>query len=106
MIKKVSVENGVQAKMEIENLVNEGYSHDNIYLFAHDEERKENLLNELNIAEVGVSEQGVINTMKNLVAKRGDELRNEMESVGLTPFEAEECERLLDEGRLVLVAKQ
>lgn len=106
MIKKVSVENGVQAKAEITKMIADGYSHDDIYLFAHDEDRKEDVANALNVEEVGVSEKGLLNTMKNMMAKRGEELRTEMESIGLTPFEAEECERSLDEGKLVLVARQ
>lgn len=106
MIKTVTVENGVQAQSEITNLVREGYLHDDIYLFAHDEARKEDLASALNVEEVGVEEKGVVNTMKNLVAKRGDELRTEFESIGLTYSEAAENERLLDQGKLVLVAKK
>lgn len=34
---KHTVENVVQAKEEVEKLVAEGYSHDEIYIFAHDE---------------------------------------------------------------------
>lgn len=105
MIKKISVENGVQAKSEITNLIRDGYTHDNIYLFAHDKRREEDLTEALNVEEVGMAEKGIMNTMKNLVVKRGDELRNEFEAVGLSHAEAEECERALDRGELIIVAK-
>ena len=39
MTVKKTVENAVQAKKEIEELVTQGYTHDDIYIFAHDKKR-------------------------------------------------------------------
>ena len=39
MTVKLTVENPLQAKKEIEKLVTQGYSHDDIYVFAHDKKR-------------------------------------------------------------------
>lgn len=98
------VENAVQAKKEIEELVARGYSHDDIYIFAHDKKRGDDITDALHTENVGIKEQGFIDSMKNLFSSRGDELRSKMESVGLTTDEANTAERELDQGRLVVVA--
>jgi len=106
MTVKLSVENVVQAKQEVENLEAQGYIRDNIYIFAHFEEREDNINEALGTEEAGVSEQGFLTTMKNYVNSRGDELRNELRSVGLSETEAAEFEKVLDTGKLVIVANK
>ncbi|SIT70774.1 general stress protein [Edaphobacillus lindanitolerans] len=105
MVKVLSVENGVQARDEIEKLVNQGYDKDDIYLFAHYQEREDDLAKALDVETPGIGETGFFQTMKNFVAKRGDELRSEFEGVGLSKQEADQYEKVLDEGKLVLVAQ-
>lgn len=99
-------ENGLQAKEVINQLTAEGYDKENIYVFAHGEERAEDLADALDTGEVGVSEQGLVDTVANVFRKRGDELRAEFEAVGLSKEEAAKYERVLDTGELVLVAKK
>ncbi len=99
-------ENGVQAQEVVNQLTAEGYDRDNIYLFAHGEERSEDLTDALDTGKVGIAEQGLVDSVKNIFNKRGDELRSEFEAVGLSKEEAEKCERVLDGGELVLVAKK
>ncbi|WP_100331241.1 general stress protein [Bacillus xiapuensis] len=103
MVTKRTVENALQAKTAIEGLQAEGFSQDQIYILAHDENRMENISDALNTNEVGVSEQGLLDSMGNVFRSRGDELRTKMESLGLTKEEAEMYERELDEGKLVVV---
>jgi len=101
---KLTVENAVQAKTEIEKLEAQGFTHDEIYIFAHDKDRSKHITDALDTESVGMKEQGLLDSMKNLTSSRGDELRTKMASVGLTVQEAEQYEKELDLGKLVLVA--
>lgn len=98
------VENGVQAKQAIEQFAKQGFTKDTIYLLAHDKNRSENLTDSLDINNIGVDEQGVFNSIANVFRSRGDELRSKLESLGLTPAEAERYEEELDQGRCVVIA--
>ncbi len=103
---KHTVENVVQAKEEVEKLVAEGYSHDEIYIFAHDEKRGKDITEALETEKVGVAEEGLWSKMKNLVSSRGDELRSQMHAAGLTEDEAATAESELDLGKLVIIANK
>ncbi|CEG29248.1 general stress protein [Bacillus sp. B-jedd] len=104
MYKVDVVENGVQARDKLSLLATEGYTKDEVYLFAHDKDREEDLADALDAGDVGMKEQGLINTVTNVFKKRGDELRAQFESLGLSADEAAQYEKELDKGRLVLVA--
>lgn len=104
MYKVEVVENGVQAKEKLSLLATEGYTKDDVYLFAHDKDREDDLADALGAGDVGLKEQGLIDSVANVFKKRGDELRSQFESLGLTADEAARYEKVLDEGRLVLVA--
>ena len=106
MTVNLTVENVVQAKEEVEKLEMQGYSRDEIYIFSHSKQRGDNISDALQTEEVGVGEQGFINSMKNMFASRGDELRNKMEAAGLTANEAANAEAQLDTGKLVIIAKK
>lgn len=106
MVVKKTVENAVQAKKEIEELVTHGYTHDDIYIFAHDKKRGDDITDALDTETVGMKEQGFLDSMKNMFASRGDELRSKMVAAGLSTAEAESAEKELDQGRLVLIAKK
>lgn len=103
---KRTVENVVQAKEEVEKLVATGYSHDDIYIFAHDEKRGKDITEGLETEKVGLAEEGVLNKLKNLFSSRGDELRSQMQSVGLTEDEAATAETELDQGKLVIIVNK
>ncbi|WP_146552926.1 general stress protein [Rummeliibacillus sp. SL167] len=105
MISNISVENAVQAKNQIEKLESQGLSRDNIYIFAHGDEREEDIADALHAAEVGIKEQGFFRFMKNYVVARGNELRSQMEAVGLSKEEAAQAEKELDQGKLIIIAR-
>ncbi|ARD47212.1 general stress protein [Sporosarcina sp. P37] len=105
-MEKFFLENAVQAKKKVEELVTQGYTHDDIYIFAHSEDREDKIADALDSEQVGMSEQGFLNAMKNMFTSRGDKLRSQMQAVGMTEAEAEEGESELDKGRLLLVAKR
>jgi hypothetical protein len=104
MYKVNVVENGLQATEIINDLMNDGYEKDHIYLFAHDEDRSKDLTDATDTGTVGMKEQGLFDQVGNVFRKRGDELRTKMTSLGLTDMEAEKYEQALDQGRVVLVA--
>jgi hypothetical protein len=106
MYKVHVVENGVQATEKINMLQSEGYTKEDVYLFAHDKNRSENLTDATETADVGVTEQGLFESVGNMFKSRGDELRSKFESVGLTQQEANQYEKELDNGRLVIVASK
>ncbi|MEK4967998.1 general stress protein [Cytobacillus sp. FSL R7-0696] len=103
MYKIEVVENGVQAVSIINSLENEGYTKKDIYLFAHDRDRSENLTDATDTNDIGMKEQGVFDSIGNVFKSRGDELRSKMRSVGMTDVEAERYEEVLDQGKLVIV---
>lgn len=98
------VENGVQAKMIIEQFISQGYKKDDVYLLAHDTDCTEHLSEAMDINEIGIGEQGVVNSIANIFRSRGDELRSKMEALGLNTLEAQQYEEELDRGRLVVIA--
>jgi hypothetical protein len=98
------VENGVQAKREIAHFMMEGFTKDEIYILAHDENRSEHLTDVLNISAIGVGEQGFFDSIANVFRSRGDELRSKLESLGLSAAAAERCEEQMDHGKVVVVA--
>ncbi|WP_313894257.1 general stress protein [Psychrobacillus sp.] len=103
---KLTVENAIQAKQEVESLEGKGYTRENIYIFAHFKERSNDINDALDTEKVGMRDQGFLESMKNIFASRGDELRNKMEAAGLTKEEAAAAESELDKGKLVIVANQ
>ncbi|WP_066309876.1 general stress protein [Bacillus sp. FJAT-29814] len=98
------VENGVQAKKCIEEMIMQGYTKDEIYLLAHDKDRSEDLTDGLDINGIGVPEQGVLDSIANVFRTRGDELRSKLESLGLSEEAAERYERDMDLGKVIVVA--
>ena len=98
------VENGLQAKETIEQFMHQGFTKDDIYLFAHDKDRSEHLTEATDTNNVGISEQGFFDQLSNVFRSRGDELRSKMQSVGLSEAEAGQYEMELDRGRVVIVA--
>lgn len=103
---KMTVENAVQAKAEIEKLETQGFSHDDIYVFAHDKKREKHVTDALDTESVGMKEQGFLDSMKNMTSSRGDELRAKMAGAGLTEQEAADYEEELDKGKLVIIANK
>ncbi|MFJ5759346.1 general stress protein [Neobacillus sp. NPDC093182] len=100
------VENGLEAKREIAHFMMEGFTKDEIYLLAHDENRSEHLTDALDISAIGVGEQGVFESIANVFRSRGDELRAKLESLGLSAAAAERCEEQMDNGKVVVVASK
>lgn len=106
MLVQKPVENVVHAKQEVEELETKGYSRDDIYIFSHEPKLEGKIAETFKTEEVGMKEQGFMDTMKNVFSKRGDELRAHFESLGVSKSDAEELESILDQGKLVVIAKK
>ncbi|KUP04987.1 general stress protein [Bacillus coahuilensis m2-6] len=100
------VENGVQAQELVNQLEMEGYTREQVYIFAHDSNRSSHLTEATHTQDIGIKEQGFFETFGNYFKKRGDELRSKMRAVGMTQTEAEQYEEELDKGKLVVVASK
>ena len=98
------VENGLEATNKTTEFENEGFSKDNIYIFSHDKNRSKDLTDATETGSVGMEEQGVVDSVGNLLRERGDELRSKMQALGLSEMEAVQYEKVLDEGRVVVIA--
>ncbi|MFL6517097.1 MAG: general stress protein [Bacillus sp. (in: firmicutes)] len=98
------VENDIEAKKSVEQFLKEGFSKEEVYLLAYDKCRSAQLTDLTDTNDLEVSELGVFESLANLFRSRGDELRAEMESLGLSYFEAQQFAGELDMGRVVIVA--
>lgn len=104
-MKSYVVENGVQATDTINNLEVQGFSKDDIYLFAHDTDRSEHLTENTDTKNIGMKEEGIFDKMANTFRSRGDELRSKMTSLGVPEAEANRLEEELDRGKVVIVTQ-
>ncbi|MHA0857879.1 general stress protein [Paenibacillus sp. CMAA1364] len=100
------VENGVLAVQEVKQLQNLGYQYDNIFVLAHDEDRTERIVETADANEIGMKEEGMMETLANLFRSRGDELRAKITSFGFTDSEADFYEQELDLGKVLVIAKK
>lgn len=100
------VENSVKAKEKIDELASQGYTRDEIYVIDHQKKATDQLSDKLHVNEVGLKEEGITEKVANIFRSRGDELRSQFESLGLTKMEAERYEEELDKGHIVIVAKR
>ena len=98
------VENSVQAKAKIEQLVAEGYSKDHVYVFAHDKDFSKDLTDATDSGSVGLKETGLFETVGNLFKSRGDELRSKFMSLGLSEIQPPQYEQQFHNHKLLLVA--
>lgn len=98
------VENVVEAKKAVDQLIQEGFTKDEVYLLAHDSDRSQHLTEGTDTSSIGASEQGVFDSMANVFRTRVDELRAKMKSLKLSEMEAEKLEKELDDGRVVVIA--
>lgn len=100
------VENSVETKEKIDELTLQGYTKDEIYVIHHSKDLTDEISDKLDVNEIGLKEEGITEKIANIFRSRGDELRSQFESLGLTKMQAERYEDELDKGRIVIVAKR
>lgn len=74
-----------------------------LYVLAHDKHLTKRIADDTNTNTIGVKEQGLGTSIINFFSKKGDELRNQMEEMGLSKEEANLYEEKLDQGRILLL---
>ncbi|CEA00363.1 General stress protein 17M [Jeotgalicoccus saudimassiliensis] len=77
-----------------------------IYVITHDDDRTKRIADNSGANVIGMSEQGVADAVKTSFRKKGDELRNKLESVGFDENQAVQYEAQLDKGVVYLIVTE
>ncbi|WP_256761200.1 general stress protein [Cohnella sp. WQ 127256] len=99
------VNNGLEAFDLVNDLHRQGYTEKEIYVLAHETDRTNRLAEVAETNKVGMSEEGMFDSIANLFRTRGDELRSKIESMGFNPYEANMYETELDQGKVLVMAR-
>ncbi|MDR4171087.1 general stress protein [Bacillus cereus] len=96
-------ENEQEVVMKVKELELQGIRQDDIYVLTHEKHLTKKIADDTNTNTIGVKEQGLGTSIINFFSKKGDELRNQMEEMGLSKEEANLYEEKLDQGRILLL---
>ncbi|HFK1717921.1 general stress protein [Bacillus cereus] len=96
-------QNEQEVVMKVKELELQGIHQDDIYVLAHEKHRAERIADDTNTNMIGVKEQGLGTSIINFFSRKGDELRNQMEEMGLSREEANLYEEKLDQGKILLL---
>lgn len=99
------VNNGVEAVDVVNDLHRQGFAQDQIYVLAHEKDRTNHIADAADANRIGIAEEGMFDAVANLFRSRGDELRNKIQSLGFSSFEAGRYESELDHGKVLVMAK-
>jgi hypothetical protein len=97
------VRNEEEANDFIRQLTQEGYHTDSIYALAYNSDRTDAIAENTEINKVGMTEQGIIQTVANIFRSRGDELIAKMRSLGVSETDAAHYERMLASGDILVL---
>ncbi|MFM9326855.1 general stress protein [Paenibacillus mesotrionivorans] len=97
------VRNEEEANDFIRQLTQEGYHTDSIYALAYNTDRTDAIAENTEINKVGMTEQGIIQTVANIFRSRGDELIAKMKSLGVSETDAAHYERMLAAGDILVL---
>ncbi|PFF02497.1 general stress protein [Bacillus thuringiensis] len=96
-------QNEQEVVMKVKELELKGIHQDDIYVLTHEKHLTKKIADDTNTNTIGVKEQGLGTSIINFFSKKGDELRNQMEEMGLSKEEANLYEEKLDQGRILLL---
>ncbi|MGG0289611.1 general stress protein [Bacillus pacificus] len=96
-------DNEHEVVMKVKELELQGIHQDDIYVLTHEKHLTKKIADDTNTNTIGVKEQGLGTSIINFFSKKGDELRNQMEEMGLLKEEANLYEEKLDQGRILLL---
>lgn len=88
---------------EVKNLADKGVSRDELYVMSHDDDRTDRVADKVDANKVGVDEEGLNTSVKNIFRKKGDELRAQFKELGFSQAEADSYEEKLDHGTILLI---
>lgn len=89
----------------IQSIKGNGIDESNIYVITHDDDRTERVADNADANTVSASDVGLGTATKNLFRKKGDELRAQFEELGFSSTEADQLEKKLDQGKVIVVIK-
>ncbi|TJY42142.1 general stress protein [Cohnella pontilimi] len=99
------VNNGLEAVDIVKDLHRQGYTDKEIYVLAHGKDRTDRLADATDASKIGISEEGMFDSIANLFRDRGDQLRHKIESMGFDTHEASMFEAELDRGKVLVMAR-
>lgn len=97
------VENGIKALEAVKELHKVGYTMEDIYVLSHHEDVTHKVAAMANVNEIGIKEEGVLNSLANLFRSRGDEMRSKLQAIGYSETEAGHLEEELDKGHVLVI---
>ena len=84
----------------------QGIHEDNLYVLSHEKDDTKDLAHDADVNTIGLKEEGLGTAISNVFESRGDELRNKMTELGLSDVEADQYEKKLDMGKILLFVKE
>jgi hypothetical protein len=102
--KVYSVNNIQEVRTKMEEITAAGYDKENIFVLTHDKKRTEQISERTDANEIGIAEEGFITAVGNLFRSSGDELRAKLRSMGVSNEHAEQLEKEMDNGKIVILA--
>ncbi|MDB5053224.1 MAG: hypothetical protein JWM44_1274 [Bacilli bacterium] len=99
-----TVNNILEARNTIREIEHDGYSKENIFVLTQNKKRTEHISKHTDGNEIGVADEGIITAIANLFRSEGDELRAKLRSMGVSRPHAEQLERAMDKGKIVILA--
>ena len=82
-----------------------GIHEDNLYVLSHEKDDTRDRADNAEITTLGLNEEGSGPALSNVSESRGDELRKKMTEMGLSDVEADQYEKRLDMGKILLIVK-
>jgi putative AlgH/UPF0301 family transcriptional regulator len=99
-----TVNNILEARDIITNFQREGYVKENIFVLTHDKKRTEHVIDHTDSNKIGVAEEGILTAVANLFRSAGDELQAKLTAVGVSSAHADQLEKEMDKGKIVILA--
>ncbi|HDX9655888.1 TPA: general stress protein [Bacillus toyonensis] len=96
-------ENEQEVVMKVKEQELQGIRQDDIYVLTHEKHLTKKIADDTNTNTIGVKEQGLGTSIINFFSQKGDELRNQMEEIGLSKEEVNLYEEKLDQERILLL---
>ena len=82
-----------------------GIHEDDLYVLSHERDDTRDLADNADVNTIGLKEEGLGTAIKNVFESRGDELRKKMTEIGLSDVEADQYEKKLDMGKILLIVQ-
>jgi hypothetical protein len=90
----------VELKKEFIKLKEQGVSKENLYVMSHDDDRTDRVADNISAGKLG---EGLETAEGRVFTKKGDELRAQFKELGFSRDEANEFEKKLDHGTILLI---